>query len=613
MKTVSSLRRKQWLAILAAALTCSTVGIYQAANARQDPGDDDQSGTEVLNRGPIHEAFANPITYDPTPGPVVPKEPSDPIDEQPPDQKPEGDNVQWIPGYWAWDDERTDFIWISGIWREPPPDCQWTPGYWDECDGGWRWSCGCWTPVNQESGDYLPAPPASVEQGPSGPAPSEDSSWAPGYWAWHEASDSCDARYVWSPGCWMPYNPDWLWVSPRYVSTSCGYLFVRGYWDYPIERRGILYAPIYCGRIRQANFVYCPSVCVSTTTITSCLFVRPRCQSYCFGDYFDTRYSSSGIYPWYSFHNSRYGCDPIYAHCAASHYRDREWSRTLHEEYRYRSEHPSARPPRTYNETLRVHQPAAGKYSNLSLTMPVHRLAEHQKTPIRMTQVGASERKTFAESGKRFHQVAYTRRNEERGAAKHASYDPSHSTHLKLTRSHVGPSGSTGVVREHPGSGTQPGSGSHPGSGTHPGAGTHPAAGTHPGSGTHPGTGTHPAAGTHTASGTHPGSGINPGSGVRENHSVQRPVFPARQPGAPTTRKSPPPHPSYPKADHSVKAPPSHYTPNRPEPHHSLPPAEHRSSGNFPGGNSHASQGQPQTPSVGHHGSGASPSTGHRR
>ena len=277
----------------------------------------------------------------------------------------------------------------------------------------------------------------SVEQGPSSPAPSENCSWAPGYWSWHEASDAGDARYVWSPGCWMPYNPDWLWVSPRYVSTSCGYLFVRGYWDYPIERRGILYAPIFCGRVRQPNFVYCPSVCVSTTTLTSCLFVRPQCQSYCFGDYFDTRYSSSGIYPWYSFHNSRYGCDPIYAHCAASHYRDREWSRTLHEEYRYRSEHPSARPLRTYNESLRVRQPAAGKYSNLALTMPVHQLAEHQKTPIRMTQVGASERKTFAESGKQFHQVAYNRRNEERGAAKHASYDPSRPTHVKLARSHV--------------------------------------------------------------------------------------------------------------------------------------------------------------------------------
>jgi WXXGXW repeat (2 copies) len=145
MHTVCKLRstRFLWLVVLATALGALAAGINQAANARQDPGNDDQPGPEVLNRGPIHEAFANPITYDPTPGPVVPKQPSDPIDEQPPDQKLDGDNVQWIAGYWAWDDERTDFIWISGIWREPPPNCQWTPGYWDECDGVWRWTCSC--------------------------------------------------------------------------------------------------------------------------------------------------------------------------------------------------------------------------------------------------------------------------------------------------------------------------------------------------------------------------------------------------------------------------------------------------------------------------------------
>ena len=51
---------------------------------------------------------------------------------------------------------------------------------------------------------------------------------------------------------------------------------------------------------------------------------------------------------------------------------------------------PQRRPLRTYNEALRVRQPAAGKYSNLALTMPVHQLAQHQKTTIRMKPVGAS-------------------------------------------------------------------------------------------------------------------------------------------------------------------------------------------------------------------------------
>ena len=72
---------------------------------------------EVLARGPIHEAYAEPSEREPAPTPVIPKEPPKAIEELPPDQKPEGDNVPWLPGYWAWDDDKKDHIWISGFWR----------------------------------------------------------------------------------------------------------------------------------------------------------------------------------------------------------------------------------------------------------------------------------------------------------------------------------------------------------------------------------------------------------------------------------------------------------------------------------------------------------------
>ena len=60
------------------------------------------------------------------------------MDEVPPEEKPEGDNIQWTPGYWAWDEERTDFLWVSGFWRVPPPDCTWMPGYWAWGDDDYR-------------------------------------------------------------------------------------------------------------------------------------------------------------------------------------------------------------------------------------------------------------------------------------------------------------------------------------------------------------------------------------------------------------------------------------------------------------------------------------------
>jgi hypothetical protein len=94
------------------------------------------AGAEVLARGPVHEAFAEPVVFDPEPSTVVDRQPPDPIEEQPPDQRPAGDNVAWMPGYWSWDHERDDFIWVSGFWRVLPPGRQWMPGYWAEVSGG---------------------------------------------------------------------------------------------------------------------------------------------------------------------------------------------------------------------------------------------------------------------------------------------------------------------------------------------------------------------------------------------------------------------------------------------------------------------------------------------
>ena len=84
----------------------------------------------VLTRGPLHEAFASAHQADPQSSELIFKAPPKLIDEVAPEYKPEGNNVQWISGYWAWDDSQSDFIWISGIWRDVPPTRRWVPGYW---------------------------------------------------------------------------------------------------------------------------------------------------------------------------------------------------------------------------------------------------------------------------------------------------------------------------------------------------------------------------------------------------------------------------------------------------------------------------------------------------
>jgi WXXGXW repeat (2 copies) len=308
----------------------------------QQPG-----GPEVMARGPLHEAFAAPVVFNPTPGVVVPKPPPDPVEEQPPDQKPQGGDVEWIPGYWAWDDERQDYLWISGIWRDIPPGRQWTPGYWSQADGGFRWVSGFWSPVASNGQmSYLPAPPQSLEVGPNTPQPGQDYLWSPGSWTWYES------RYVWRPGFWVQAQPEWVWVPPSYVPTPGGYVFIDGYWDHPMERRGVIYAPVVFapGYLAAPAYVYTPSISLSIGGLTANLFIRPTFGAYYFGDYYGVAAAGpgSGFVAWFSFQQGRHGYDPIFATMAANHWRDPQWAHTIRTEYVYRVEHVEARPAATF-------------------------------------------------------------------------------------------------------------------------------------------------------------------------------------------------------------------------------------------------------------------------
>src|SRR5262249_24885403 len=137
-------------------------------------------------------------TTEPMPTTPVDKPPPKPIDELPPAERPEG-NVTWIPGYWPWDDERKDYLWVSGTWRAPPPGKHWVTGYWKEEAGQYRWIPGFWTvaqnqPTGNHSITYLPAPPAPPNAAVPGEPPTPDSFYVPGHWVWH------DAGYVVSNG-----------------------------------------------------------------------------------------------------------------------------------------------------------------------------------------------------------------------------------------------------------------------------------------------------------------------------------------------------------------------------------------------------------------------------
>ena len=283
------------------------------------------------------------MTFDPEPGILVSKAPPAAIEELPPDQKPEGAHVAWIPGYWGWDDERSDFLWVSGVWRALPPGRQWVPGYWGRSVQGFQWTSGYWADAKASEVEYLPEPPATVEVGPNIAASSADQTWLPGCWIWQQG------RYAWRPGFWATVEPDWVWVPAHYVWAPRGYVFIDGYWDYSIGRRGVLFAPVYfdAGVYTRPGFSYSPTTVIDLGVFASHLFMRPQYQHYYFGDYYAANYRGAGFYPWFSINTGRFGYDPSYAHQRWQHRQDSGWEHRQQADFENRRDHENLRPPRT--------------------------------------------------------------------------------------------------------------------------------------------------------------------------------------------------------------------------------------------------------------------------
>jgi hypothetical protein len=298
-------------------------------------------GVEVQARGPVHEAYAESVAGDPQAAAPVPKAPPQPIEEMPPDQKPEGANVQWIPGYWSWDGERTDYMWVSGFWRAPPPGRAWVPGHWKQGESGYLWVSGFWGPTEQTDVSYLPPPPKPIEVTPSVPAPSKEHTYIPGCWVYR------DDHYVWRPGFWVECRPNWIWVPAHYVWSPCGYVFVEGYWDYTLKERGVLFAPVYLNAavVCRPGYVYTPTYVVEDRCLYGALFVRPGCRVYYFGDYFGPTYVSAGYCSWV---DVRVGCgDPLFTYYRWENRHDVQWEISLRATYTGRFNGTIAPPPRT--------------------------------------------------------------------------------------------------------------------------------------------------------------------------------------------------------------------------------------------------------------------------
>jgi WXXGXW repeat (2 copies) len=312
-------------------------------------------------RGPLNQGFAEMTSMTPQPSPPVDKQPPNPINEEPPDAKPDNPDAAWVPGYWSWNGENNNFLWVSGSWRVPPPGHRWIPGYWSEANSGYQWVSGFWTPEEVEEVTYLPAPPSYRDEGVdmSNP-PDADHFWVPGFWAYRTRA------YEWQPGYWSRVVANWMWIPAHYEWTPYGYVFTAGHWDYPLAQRGMLFTPVaFTAPIYQnASFVYTPQYLVALNTLVDNLFVAPGYQTYYFGDYYGTQYAGLGIYPWFNVGVGPYLYDPIFAYRSSLLWRKNpHWRDDFRQRYDRLVRDPALRPPRTwadYHRLVRGGKPLAG-------------------------------------------------------------------------------------------------------------------------------------------------------------------------------------------------------------------------------------------------------------
>jgi hypothetical protein len=527
-----------------------------------------QEGVEPQARGPIHEGYANPVDGAPVPGRMVEQEPPAPIEELPPDQKPDA-NVIWVGGYWAWDDAKNDFMYVSGFWRVPPPGRTWVPGSWRKAVGGWQWVGGFWAEPEQTETQYLPAPPAPLETGPSVPAPTPDHIYVPGSWYY------TSGRYVWRAGLWSPFRPGWVWVPAHFRWTPVGYVFFEGYWDYALRDRGVLFSPVYIDRriCYRPRWYYSPSYVVYDEALFGAMFVRPGYGHYYFGDYFEARYTRLGYRSWFSVsYSTGYTYDPLFSYYSVHYRRDPYWAPAIREVYvaRYAGDIP--RPPITisigigvgYNHATFVNNPViVNKYTNITKTTNIVNVTNVTNnvvniknisnttvnntnvnssiTKFKMQPVTAVQKEQIVASSKQIQAVGKQRVDLEtklQAQGPVGKNDPPKSVRLNLPKPVVSTTGtgtgaSTGAAIHNnpPPPALKHGSSTGAtGTGTGTGTGTLPKTGPGTGTGTGAGTGTGSGTGIVPKPGTGAGTGTGAGSGTTGNPPP--PKLPPPKPGS---------------------------------------------------------------------------------
>jgi hypothetical protein len=297
----------------------------------------------------------------------------------------------------------------------------WVPGYWSQVPGGWEWVAGFWTTAGIKDIEYLPAPPAYDDAQPSSPS-SPDNIWVPSCQYWYKG------HYVRRPGYWLAAQQDWVWVPSHYIWTPRGYVFSEGHWDYPLEDRGVLFAPVYFppSVYSRSGYSYSPNIVLDLGVLVANLFTYPRYDHYYFGDYYDDAYLSIGIFPRYDVEQNHTWYDPTYVYDRWHHRDNPRWAENERNDYDRRHANTDLRPPRTYREmeVRQANRLPEQQQNNYRMAEPLTAIVAHKGTALKFEHIDAKEQQKIATEATAVHTFTAARSNWETKPAHQESVQP---------------------------------------------------------------------------------------------------------------------------------------------------------------------------------------------
>ena len=245
-----------------------------------------------------------------------------------------------------------------------------------------------------------------------------------------------EQRYDWSPGYWAQGRADWDWMPAHYVWSPRGYIYVDGYWDYSVQRRGMLFAPVYfdSGLYARSGYQYSPSIVLDLALFAENLFLRPNYHHYYFGDYYDRSYSRGGYFASYAYQNNRHGYDPIYSHQRWEHRQDQGWNHQMETNYQYRVAHEDARPPRTWAAMRSLDASTAdSNRKHMRLAAPLDQVVKRKDGAGKYQAVAKADQQMLAKRGQEVQQSREARRTLEATGGNMSDVKPrEHATAVKV-------------------------------------------------------------------------------------------------------------------------------------------------------------------------------------